>query len=144
MRKTIIALSCILASAKVFAFTDPKIGGMITISKEMESRLTKDGNLYVLVREIKPDFVMNEKTPPLAVFKIDRPKFPQAFVVTQKNVVIPGKPFKGPFSVIARYSPVGDGTFRNGSIEGFDKKFPAVDLGNKNLNIELNIPLDRP
>ena len=62
-------------------------------------------------------------------------------MITQKNVMIPGADFKGPLHVIARYSPSGDALNKAGAIEGMDPKFPSTDLGNKNLNIELNVEL---
>lgn len=123
------------------AFTDPKVGGMVKLKAGLEKKLTKTGVLYVFAKQAGPDSGPNDRTPPVAVLRVENPTFPQAFVITQKNVMIPGSAFKGPFHVIARYSPTGDALSKSGAIEGIDPKFVSSDLGNKNLNIELNVEL---
>jgi hypothetical protein len=123
------------------AYTDPKVGGLVTLKKGLEKKITKNGVLYVFAKQAGPDSGPNDRTPPVAVIKIANPTFPQAFVITQKNVMIPGAEFKGPLHVIARYSPTGDVLNKSGAIEGMDPKYPSADLGNKNLNIELNVEL---
>ncbi len=125
----------------VQAFTDPKVGGLITLKKGLESKITKTGILYVFAKQAGPDSGPNDRTPPVAVIRIENPKFPQAFVLTQKNVMIPGAAFKGPLHVIARYSPTGDALNKSGAVEGIDPKNVSADLGNKNLNIELSVEL---
>lgn len=139
MRKLLSFFTFALLSTQAMAFTDPKVGGMITLKKGLENKIVRDGVLYVYAKQAGPDSSPNDRTPPVAVFKYKNPNFPQAFVITQKDVMIPGREFKGPFHVIARYSPTGDALAKSGSIEGMDAKFPTVELGNKNLNIELNI-----
>lgn len=123
------------------AYTDPKVGGLVTLKKGFEKKITKNGVLYVFAKQAGPDSGPNDRTPPVAVIKIANPTFPQAFVITQKNVMIPGSEFKGPVHVIARFSPDGNALNKSGAIEGMDPKFPSADLGNKNLNIELNLEL---
>lgn len=123
------------------AYTDPKVGGLVTLKKGLEKKITKNGVLYVFAKQAGPDSGPNDRTPPVAVIKIANPTFPQAFVITQKNVMIPGAEFKGPLHVIARYSPDGNALNKSGAVEGMDPKFPSADLGNKNLNIELNVEL---
>lgn len=123
------------------AFTDPKVGGMVTLKKGLEKKITKNGVLYIFAKQAGPDSGPNDRTPPVAVIRVERPTFPQAFVITQKNVMIAGSDFKGPLHVIARYSPTGDALNKAGAVEGMDPKFPSTDLGNKNLNIELNVEL---
>lgn len=130
-----------LVGTSAMAFTDPKVGGLVTLKKGMEKKLTKNGVLFVFAKQAGPDSGPNDRTPPVAVIRVANPTFPQAFVITQKNVMIPGSDFKGPLHVIARYSPNGDALNKSGAIEGMDPKFPSADLGNKNLNIELNVEL---
>ena len=142
MKNIILALVVsILGSASALAFTDPKVGGIVTLKKGLEKKIVKGGVLFVYAKQAGPDSGPNDRTPPVAVIKIDNPTFPQAFVITQKNVMIAGTEFKGPLHVIARYSPVGDAMAKAGSIQGMDPKNPSTDLGNKNLNIELNVEL---
>ena len=123
------------------AYTDPKVGGLVTLKKGLEGKILKDGVLFIFAKQAGPDSGPNDRTPPVAVIRIQNPTFPQAFVITQKNVMIPGSDFKGPLHVIARFTPSGDALNKSGAIEGMDPKFPSVDLGNKKLNIQLNIEL---
>lgn len=142
MKNILLALVVsILGATNAWAFTDPKVGGLVTLKKGLEKKIVKGGVLFVYAKQAGPDSGPNDRTPPVAVIKIDNPTFPQAFVITQKNVMIAGSNFKGPFHVIARYSPVGDAMVKAGSIQGMDPKNPSADLGNKNLNIELNVEL---
>jgi hypothetical protein len=120
-----------------YAYTDPKVGGTVNLPKALEKSLKPQGILFVFAKKAGPDSGPNDHQPPLAVIKISAPKFPQAFVITPKNVMIPGTPFEGPFHVIARYAPNGDAMSSPDSLEGIDPKFPVADLGNKNLQIQL-------
>lgn len=137
----LLSLFTVISFSNAWAFTDPKVGGMVTLKKGLEKKLTKNGVLFIFAKQAGPDSGPNDRTPPVAVIKVERPTFPQAFVITQKNVMIPGADFKGPLHVIARYSPSGDALNKTGAIEGLDPKFPSTELGNKNLNIELNVEL---
>jgi hypothetical protein len=142
--RSLLAISFIVltfATGSVNAFTDPKVGGLVTLKKGLEKKIVKTGVLYIFAKQAGPDSGPNDRTPPVAVIRIENPQFPQAFVLTQKNVMIPGAAFKGPLHVIARYSPNGDALNKNGAVEGVDPKHVSADLGNKNLNIELNIEL---
>jgi hypothetical protein len=141
MKNILAALLVCFMSTNAFSFTDPKVGGLVTLKKGLEKKLTKNGVLYVFAKQAGPDSGPNDRTPPVAVIRVANPTFPQAFVITQKNVMIPGAELKGPVHVIARYSPTGDALNKSGAIEGMDPKFPSAELGNKNLNIELNVDL---
>ena len=123
------------------AYTDPKVGGLVTLKKGLEGKILKDGVLFIFAKQAGPDSGPNDRTPPVAVIRIQNPTFPQAFVITQKNVMIPGSDFKGPLHVIARFNPSGDALNKSGAIVGIDPIFPSVELGNKKLNIELTIQL---
>ena len=136
-----VLVAAVVMSASAHAYTDPKVGGMVTLKKGLEKKITKNGVLFIFAKQAGPDSGPNDRTPPVAVIRVANPTFPQAFVITQKNVMIPGSEFKGPFHVIARYTPSGDALVKTGAVEGMDPKFPSADLGNKNLNIELNVEL---
>ncbi len=135
--KMIIGLLFILSSLNSFAFTDPKVGGVVIISKSDEKKLNPNAVLFVFAKKAGPDSGPTDHSAPIAVIKIDHPKFPQAFVITPKNVMMPGAPFEGPMHIIARYSLNGDAMGTPDSLEGIDPNFPSVDLGNKNLKIIL-------
>lgn len=142
MKNMILAIVlAFLGATNAQAFTDPKVGGLITLKKGLEKKIIKGGVLFVFAKQAGPDSGPNDRTPPVAVIRIENPTFPQAFVITQKNVMVPGSDFKGPLHVIARYSPTGDALAKSGSIQGIDQKYPSADLGNKNLNIELNVEI---
>ena len=134
-------LVSLFISTNAMAYTDPKVGGLVSLKKGLENKITKTGVLYIFAKQAGPDSGPNDRTPPVAVIRVPNPTFPQAFVITQKNVMIAGSAFQGPFHVIARYSPSGDALTKSGAIEGMDPKFPSADLGNKNLKIELNVEL---
>lgn len=140
--KTLISLFiATLISTSAFAYNDPKVGGIVTLKPAFAKKIVKGGVLYVFAKQAGPDSGPNDRTPPVAVIKIENPTFPQAFVLTQKNTMIAGTPFTGPFHVVARYSPNGDAMRAPGALEGMDNRHPSVNLGNKDLKIELNIEI---
>lgn len=141
MLKKLFVLVSLVLSVNALAFIDPKVGGTVTLAKNLEKNLTKNGVLYVFAKQAGPDSNPGDRTPPVAVIRIENPKFPQAFVISGKNVMIPGASLTGPLHVIARYSLSGDALDKKGAIEGFDPKFPSTEIGNKNLNIELKTVL---
>lgn len=135
MKKLLAMCLFALLSTNSMAFTDPKVGGMVTLKKGLESKIVKGGVLYVYARRVgEPEGI---RTPPVAVFRYANPRFPQAFVLTQKDVLIAGNEFQGPFVVSAKYAPNGDASSSENILTGTDAKFPSVELGNKKLNIEL-------
>jgi hypothetical protein len=140
--KTLISLALLsLITLSANAYTDPKVGGMVTLKPELAKKIVKGGVLYVFAKKAGPDSGPNDRTPPVAVIKVLNPNFPQAFVITQKDVMIAGTPFSGPLHVVARYSPTGDAMRAPGALEGMDSRFPSVELGNKDLKIDLNIEI---
>lgn len=136
-----VLLLVTLVSFSAMAFIDPKVGGTITLAKGLEKNLTPNGALFVIAKAAGPDSNPGDHSPPIAVVKIDNPKFPQAFVITEKNIMMAGSSLKGPLHIIARYSVSGDAMDKKGAIEGFDAKNPSVDVGNKNVNIVLKTVL---
>lgn len=139
--KKIIFLLTTLISLNVFSFIDPKIGGTVFLEKGFERHLTPKGILYVIAKKAGPDSNPSDHSAPVAVLKVENPKFPQAFVITDKNIIVQGNSLKGPLHIIARYSPNGDVLNKTGAIEGLDPKFLSSDVGDKNLKILLNILL---
>jgi hypothetical protein len=135
--KKLLIMIQLLLPVFAHAFTDPKVGGTVVLPKSLERSLRPQGVLFVFAKKAGPDSGVTDRQPPTAVIKINSPKFPQAFVITPKNVMIPGTPFEGPFHVIARYAPNGDAMSSPDSLEGIDPKFPVSELGNKNLQIIL-------
>lgn len=140
MKKYFVLLT-LMASVNAWAFIDPKVGGTVTLAKGLEKNITPSGVLFVFAKRAGPDSNPGDRTPPVAVVKIENPKFPQAFVITGKNVMMEGSTLAGPLHIIARYSVSGNALDKKGAIEGFDPKFPSTEVGNKNLNIVLSTVL---
>jgi hypothetical protein len=51
---------------------------------------------------------------PLAVQKIESPKFPVKFILDESKKMMPNLPFKGPFVIVARISPSGSAMDKSG------------------------------
>lgn len=131
--KTLISMTVLFWSAFSLAFTDPKVGGTVLVGENLKGKVPDaKGVLFVYAR--KPGVVGG---PPLAVFRFENPRFPQAFVITAKNLIIKEQPFVGPVEVTALYVPSGDPMIKKGGFRGQDEKQKVVELGVKNLNIKL-------
>jgi hypothetical protein len=87
------------------------------------------GTLYIFAKRFGSSMPM-----PLAVQKIESPKFPVKFILDESKKMIPSMPFKGPFVIVARISPSGSAMDKSG-IEVKTSK--PIQLGTK--DIELNI-----
>ena len=68
-----------------------------------------EGALYVFAKKF------NSKMPmPIAVKKIENPKFPLKFKLSSENVMMKQMKFIGPFKITARISPSGLATDKSG------------------------------
>jgi len=79
-----------------FAFAQ-SISGIVKIGKSKPV-----GVLYVFAKSFD-----GKNRMPLAVKKIENPSYPYKFELSQKDAMMKGIPFKGPFKVTARVSPSG-------------------------------------
>jgi hypothetical protein len=76
--------------------------------------------------------------PPLAVKKIDSPKFPLDYSLGQDNVMMQGTPFAGKLNITVRLDKDGNPATRGaGDLTGEYKKNP-VEVGTKNADIVIN------
>jgi hypothetical protein len=74
--------------------------------------------------------------PPLAVKRIESPRFPVAYAIGPEDAMIPGRPVDGPFEVVARLSRSGAaGPARPGDLEG--RPAAAVASGARGVDIVL-------
>lgn len=113
-----------LLSLNVFA-GPTEISGEVALAKGVT--LKPGGVLFI--------FAKTQGVPmPAAVVRIQDPKPPLKFTLSEKNAMAPGTPFKGPFTVTARYSQSGDAMDKSGP-EGTTAKPVAV--GTENVKIEL-------
>lgn len=132
--KALISMTVLFWSAFSFGFTDPKVGGTVLVGEKLKGKVPEaKGVLFVYAR--KPGV---QGGPPLAVFRFENPRFPQAFVITAKNLIMKEQPFVGPVEVTALYVPSGDAFNKKGGFRGQDDKRKVVDLGVKDLNITLS------
>jgi cytochrome c-type biogenesis protein CcmH len=74
---------------------DP-IRGEISLDASLGSE--GSGTIFIILRNAG----MPNQGPPLAVKKIENPKFPVAFEVSQADIMMPGIPFAGPFDIYVR------------------------------------------
>jgi hypothetical protein len=135
MKIIVFAFMIIISST---AFGGSSVGGVVSLPKSLEKKLTPNGVLFVFAKKAGPGVSAANGQPPMAVLKIVNPKFPQNFVLTASNVMIAGTKFEGPVRVMARYSPSGDAISSPDSLEGIDLKNQSVALGTTNLKITLN------
>ncbi|HYS44157.1 MAG TPA: hypothetical protein VEM32_09290, partial [Geobacteraceae bacterium] len=106
--------------------------GVVTIDPALASKVAPTDVLFVIVK--RP----SGPPRPLAAVRIDHPKFPQPFEVTNADVMLPGSELKGVVSIIARLDKDGNaGPAQPGDIEGEYTKNPTM-VGAKNVEIVLN------
>ena len=123
--KTLIAL-LLFCSIQVHA-ASAQISGEITLAKGIA--LKPGGVLFVFARK-------GTEGMPAAVLRLQDPKFPLKFSLSEENAMAPGTPFDGPFLVTARYSPTGDAMDKSGP-QGASAKPLAV--GTANVKIEMKV-----
>jgi len=108
------------------------ISGTVTIDPALASQVAPTDVLFVIVR--RP----SGPPRPLAALRIERPKFPQPFEVTNADVMIQGSELKGMVAIIARLDKDGSaGPAQPGDIEGEFAKNPTM-AGAKDVAIVLN------
>lgn len=75
--------------------------------------------------------------PPLAVVRVANPRFPLAFEISKRNVMIPGVPFEGVVTLSARLDADGSaGPVSAGDLEG--RTTQPVRVGQKNVRIVID------
>jgi len=69
--------------------------------------------------------------------RIEKPNFPQAFVLTSKHIFNAGTQFPESVHILARYSPRGDPLISPETLDGVDADHQMVKLGTTDLKIIL-------
>ena len=87
------------------------------------------GTLYIFAKKFAGQMPM-----PLAVQKIESPKFPVKFTLDESKKMMPNLPFKGPFVIVARISPSGDAMDKTG-VEAKTSK--PISLGTKDIELAI-------
>jgi len=108
------------------------IAGTVTIDPSLVSKMAPTDVLFVIVR--RP----SGPPRPLAALRIERPKFPQHFEITNADVITQGSELRGVVAIIARLDKDGSaGPAQPGDIEGEFSKNPTM-VGAKDVEIVLN------
>lgn len=129
--KTIVMLLLAFAAASSFAATG-EVSGTVTLAKGVQA--TPEAVLFIFAKKAG---AAAGSGMPVAVLRVPQPKFPYKFSLTETNVMAPGTPFEGPFSVYARLSPTGDAMDKSGPQGTTANPAKPVNLGAKDLKIEL-------
>ncbi|WP_372655997.1 hypothetical protein [Halobacteriovorax sp.] len=114
---SLIALSALNISAK-------SLSGTVSVEG-----VAPKGTLYIFAKKFGSPMPM-----PLAVKRIDSPKYPVNFKLDESNKMMKNLPFKGPFSITARISPSGSAMDKSG-VEAKTSK--PIELGTKNIQITI-------
>lgn len=111
------------------------ITGTVKIPAELQQKITPTAVLYVVARAAG-----TRSGPPLAVQRITPPfNFPLDFKLSQKNAMLPDKPFQGRVNVSARISQSGSASPINpGDIEGTASPSEVTIGEGKPVTIDLN------
>lgn len=109
--------------------TQSTISGRVLIAPELESKVSPTDTLFVIVR--RP----GGSPRPLAVKRIDGPKFPVPFEITGADVMVQGSELRGMVDIVARVDKDGKaGQPQPGDLEGQYDKNPTLP-GGSNLEI---------
>ena len=108
------------------------ITGTVTIDPSVASKMAPTDVLFVIVR--RP----SGPPRPIAALRIEHPKFPQSFEVTNADVMVQGSELRGMVVVLARLDKDGSaGPAQPGDIEGEFARNPTM-AGAKDVEIVLN------
>lgn len=112
--------------------TEAVVAGRVMIAPELADRVAGTDVLYVIVR--RPQGPPR----PIAVKRIERPRFPVEFAVTRDDVMIQGTRLTGMVEVVARLDKDGSaGPVQRGDMEGVFKRNPTL-VGGKNIEIVID------
>lgn len=111
---------------------DRVIAGRVTIAPELATRVAETDVLFIIVR--RPEGPRR----PLAVGRIDGPRFPVEFQITDRDVMIQGVQLTGMVEVLARLDKDGSaGLPQPGDLEGRFARNPTL-VGGREIEIEIN------
>ena len=137
MAGSIIGLAAIAAWFGLAHSCDPQTGepviaGRVLITQALAEQIRPTDVLFVIVR--RPGGMPR----PVAAKRIDNPKFPVSFEITNADVMVQGSELRGMVDVIARLDRDGQaGPAQPGDIEGRYAKNPTLP-GGRDLEIVLD------
>lgn len=108
------------------------IAGQVTIAPALAAKVSATDVLFVIVR--RPQGPPR----PIAVKRIDGPRFPMSFEITNNDVMVEGSELRGMVDVVARLDKDGRaGPPQNGDLEGQFDKNPTL-VGARNIEIVID------
>ncbi len=108
------------------------IAGRITLDPKLADKVTPTDVLFIIVR--RPQGPPR----PIAVKRVDGPRFPLSFTITNEDVMLKGSELRGMVEVIARLDRDGQaGPPEAGDLEGTFDRNPTL-VGGKDLEIVIN------
>ncbi len=106
------------------------ISGVIEVAPALRAKAEGKPVLFLIARK-------GGGGPPLAVVRVANPRFPLAFEISRRNVMIPGVPFEGMVTLSARLDADGAaGPAGAGDLEG--RTAQPVRVGRKNVRIVID------
>ncbi len=109
-----------------------RIAGRVAIDPALGSQVSPTDVLFIIVR--RP----GSSPRPLAVKRVDRPQFPVAFEITNRDVMVPGSELRGMVEILARIDKDGQaGPAQAGDLEGRYEKNPTL-AGARDIEIVIN------
>lgn len=104
--------------------TQSTISGRVLIAPELASKVSPTDTLFVIVR--RP----GGSPRPLAVKRVDGPKFPVPFEISNADMMVPGSELRGMVDIVARVDKDGKaGQPQPGDLEGQYDKNPTLPGG---------------
>ena len=135
VQKTLLEIN--LSGSAVPAQTKPTpaatISGSVSLGNGVKNQMDANAVLFIIARSAQAG-----GGPPLAVKKIERPKFPVGYSLSQENVMMPGVAFRGKVVISARLDKDGNPTTRQpGDLTGEYNKNP-VEVGTQKVDIVID------
>jgi hypothetical protein len=126
--KILVNVSLLVFS--LFVFSPQALASSIKGTIKLGSS-KKNGVLFIYARRFG-----QRRGPPIAVKRVNAPRFPYQFELSQSNVMLQGTPFQGPMRIEAKLSPSGNAMDRSGP-KGSTVSGKRIFPGNSNIEITL-------
>ncbi|MGH7845331.1 MAG: tetratricopeptide repeat protein, partial [Candidatus Binatia bacterium] len=135
VQKTLVEINLpgSLAPAQTKPAPAAAISGTVSLGNGVKHQTDGNAVLFIIGRPAQ-----SGGGPPLAVKKIERPRFPVAYSLSQENVMMPGGSFSGKVAISARLDKDGNPTTRQtGDLTGEYKKNPVA-VGTQKVDIVID------
>lgn len=108
------------------------VAGRVTIAPALAELVSDRDVLFVIVR--RPE----GRRQPLAVKRIEQPRFPVDFEITREDVMIRGSELRGMVEIVARVDKDGSaGPPQPGDLEGLFERNPTL-VGGRDIQIQID------